>query len=91
MIIKNRFYNKLQQIKGIRFRDIKYVDKDAMNFEQGIKGLGAKNKDIIRLYDTTFAELSETIKDLHEEIIANWRTNQQKTLIFVYYAGHGIM
>ena len=91
VIIKNRYYNKLRLIPGIKFKDIEYVDNDAMNFEHGIKGLGAKNKDIIRLYDTTFAELSETIQDLHEQIIANWRNDQQKTLIFVYYAGHGIM
>ena len=74
LLIKNRYYNKLRQVPGFeKFKDIDYVDNDATNFEHGVRGLGAKNKDIIHLYDTSFAELSETVKELREEIIVNWR------------------
>ena len=31
------------------------------------------------------------MKQLKEEIADNWAHGQRKTLIFVYYAGHGVM
>jgi len=60
VIIKNRYYNKLRKVPGFgKFGDIEYVDNDALNFVNGVKGLGAKNRDITHLYDASFAELSE--------------------------------
>ena len=28
---------------------------------------------------------------MRNDVIENWRNNELKTLIFVYYAGHGVM
>ena len=31
------------------------------------------------------------MRDLRDEIAENWRNGEKKTLIFVYFAGHGVM
>ena len=56
-----------------------------------MKGLGARSRDIIKLENVSFSDLSEWIRDMREEIFDNFRNNETKTLIFVYYAGHGVM
>ena len=62
--------------------------------KERIKGLGARDEDIIEITGNTgndcdFERLSHLFVELNEEAIANWRNNNKKTFIFVYYAGHG--
>ena len=47
--------------------------------------------DIIEIEDANFKDLSQTISDLRHTIVDNWNRGRQKTFVFVYYAGHGIM
>ena len=54
-------------------------------------GLGARRMDIMEIEDADFKAFSETIKDLRQTINDNWNRGRQKTFIFLYYAGHGIM
>ena len=47
--------------------------------------------DIVELEDADFKTFTQTISDLRFTITDNWNRGKQKTLVFVYYAGHGIM
>ena len=60
--------------------------------KKGLKrALGAQDSEIMEMKDIDFAKLSATMINLNERIIANWVTGSKKTLVFFYYAGHGIM
>jgi hypothetical protein len=54
-------------------------------------GLGARRMDITEIEDADFKAFSQTIKDLRHTIVDNWNHRRQKTFVFIYYAGHGIM
>lgn len=73
------------------FADIPHVDTDATNVKKGVLGLGARRSDIIELENASFDEIKSVIRDLRDDISDNWRNGEKKTLIFVYYAGHGVM
>ena len=59
--------------------------------KRGIAELGAREMDIIELVDGDFNAFQNIFKELMRTIVANWEGGRQKTFIFVYYAGHGIM
>ena len=61
-----------------------------MNVKNGVKGLGARSTDIIEVENADFQTFFDLFKSLREEIVENSR-NGKKTLIFLYYAGHGLM
>ena len=92
VIVKNRCYDQLRGLDGYHgFQDIDQVEDDAMNFKNGIMGLGARRLDILEIEDADFATFTQTISDLRFMITDNWNRGNKRTLIFVYYAGHGIM
>ena len=47
--------------------------------------------DILEIADADFKTFSQTISDLRHTIVDNWNRGRQKTFVFIYYAGHGIM
>ena len=47
--------------------------------------------DILEIEDADFSAFTQTISDLRFTITDNWNRGKQKTLVFIYYAGHGIM
>ena len=61
---------------------------DAKTVKEGVLGLGARRNDIITYTDVTYDELAQLFKDLLLDIGINWR-RREKTLVFLYYAGHG--
>ena len=93
VIVKNRRYDALRRdFEGYEgFQDINQVEDDARNVRAGIMGLGARLMDITEIADANFKTFSQTIKDLRHTIADNWIHGRQKTFVFIYYAGHGIM
>ena len=92
IIIKNKRYEKLRTKPGFDgFADLPAVDDDAVNVKKGVKGLGARVKDINVYEDTDFDELYELFKDITREVETNWERGRETTFIFVYYAGHGVL
>lgn len=92
VIIKNRNYDQLRLMEGYgSFADIPHVDADAANVKRGVLGLGARQSDIIEMEDADFASLKALRRELADIVSENWRNGEKKTLIFVYYAGHGVM
>ena len=74
-----------------KFADLQHVDEDAFNVKRGVEGLGARTSDIIIDENIDFNKFKEIIHDMRNEISDNWRNGEKKTLIFIYYAGHGVM
>ena len=91
IVIKNKRYDKLRQQPGWQgFQDIPNVDDDTINAKNGFKELGANLTEIQIYEDVNFKEFSEIMNGLQEKIIQNW-AGKQRSLCFVYYAGHGVM
>ena len=61
---------------------------DAKTVKEGVLGLGARINDIVLCPDITFDELAQLFKELLLDIGINWR-KRERTLVFLYYAGHG--
>ena len=57
----------------------------------GIFGLGGKLTDIIEIEDADFHTMSQLFSSLRNVIFDNYDRGREKTLIFIYYAGHGVM
>ena len=74
-----------------KFADLEQVDQDAINVKRGVIGLGARKTDITEVENADFQELYSLMQELRDEIRENWRNGEKKTLIFVYFAGHGVM
>jgi len=62
-----------------------------INVKAGIMNLGAQAQDIIEIHDADFPKLSQLFRLLNTEVTARWENERALTLIFVYYAGHGVM
>ena len=92
IIIKNKRYDILRNKGGVwkNYKDIPYVDDDAINVKNGVKELGAEITDILTYEDVSYQELTGIKNKLRQEIVKNW-AEKRKTLCFVYYAGHGVM
>ena len=91
IIIKNKNYEVLaQDPHWSAFANIPNVDQDAINAKNGFMSLGASIADITTVEDASFADLKSLFSGMQRKVIQNW-AGQQKSLIFVYYAGHGIM
>ena len=58
---------------------------------KGFIGLGAKPMDIIVYEDTDFNALVGLFRELTLRVSQNWDRGRETTLVFVYYAGHGVM
>lgn len=92
IIIKNKSYNLRRKIPGYEgFSDINEVIEDAINVRKGVMGLGARPIDIIEIEDCDFKSFEQLFRNLTSEICNNWDRGRDFTLIFFYYAGHGLM
>ncbi len=90
VIICNEKYDVRRKDPGWEgLKDIKEVKDDYQNVRKGIKELGARDCDIIPMPDCTYEQLHALFKDMQEEIRKNSR-HGEKTLVFIYYAGHGV-
>ena len=76
------------------YGDLEEANTDLVNARKSIKALGAKDEDIIELRNdheaVNVADVSEAIKTISKSVNLN-KDNNEKTFIFVYYAGHGVM
>ena len=96
IIIKHRRYDALRVPEHANdgwgnFQDIPYVDADAENAKRGFISLGANPNDITVKEDQSFEGLKKFFRSINNQVIVNWETHRQKSLVFVYYAGHGVM
>ena len=71
--------------------DIPQVDEDAINVLKGIKQLGARDEDIDVLADQSVAALIKYFNKVRKDVITAWNAEGKRTLIFIYYSGHGVM
>ena len=93
IIIKHRNYENLREDTDgwSTFQNIDAVDQDAQNAKAGFISLGANACDIQILENQSFKELSTFFRGINRGCTQNWENGRQKTLVFCYYAGHGIM
>ena len=88
--IHNSDYSDRRKIPGNEgFEDIEECDKDAVNFRKGVKQLGARQLHIKDIPDAGYDDFKELFRDLQRELLQG-EANGDKTLVFIYYAGHGI-
>ena len=92
IIIKNKNYEILRNDPNwSAFADIPNVDADAVNAKNGFMSLGANICDITTVENASFEDLKNIFGGIQRNVIQNWAGGNQKSLIFVYYAGHGVM
>ena len=92
VIVKNRYYDKRREEPGYEgFADLPDVDTDVQNVLKGVKGLGARDEDITVIEEADFEKMKEVIKRLSLDVANNWENGRMRTLVFFYYAGHGMM
>ncbi len=65
------------------------VEKNIKKVEEIIEFLGIK--EVKYLIDFTMEELRKIIKQLKSKFIISNTSQNNKTFLFVYYAGHGLM
>ena len=88
--VHNSDYEERRKIPGSEgFEDIAECDKDAVNFRKGVKSLGARQLNIRDIPDAGYDDFKELFRDLQRELLSG-EANGEKTLVFFYYAGHGI-
>ena len=91
IILKNKNYDVLRNAPGWEnFADIPNVDADAENAKRGFISLGASIADIQIYENLSFDDMKSLFGGMQRKVIQNWAA-QQTSLIFVYYAGHGVM
>ena len=92
-LIGNQDYSIRREAEGYDgFVDLPAVIEDIQNARDGLIDLGISSDAIIEIYDADFTTISRDVIQFAEgNISANWLNGKQKTMIFVYYAGHGIM
>lgn len=92
-MIGNRDYSRRRKEPGFDgFIDLPSVLDDLQEMRQGLVDLGVKSDEIYVLFDTDFSTLSEQVmKKAGNLIAANWENGQRRTLVFLYYAGHGVL
>ena len=92
IIIKNKNYEVLaQDANWSAFANIPNVDQDAVNAKNGFISLGANIADILTVENASFEDLKSLFGGVQRNVQSNWGSGQQKSLVFVYYAGHGVM
>ena len=92
VIIYNKDYSKLRERDGCAsFGDLPAVETDCLNVKQGIKELGARDEDIIEIANGQRTDIMKMFQQINRECITKYSVDQSNTLVFIYYAGHGIM
>ena len=90
IIVKHKTYNLVHNYFQKGWRDIPQVDADEVNVLKGIKGLGARDEDIDVLADQSRTTLIKYFNKVRNEAITAWTVEGKKTLVFIYYSGHGV-
>ena len=92
VVITNKDYAILAKEEGCGgFSDLPAVDTDLKNVTDGIKMLGAQDEDIHYFRNINYSEVSVKIRrGLMQKVQQNFKEGYL-TMMFVYYAGHGIM
>ena len=68
----NQQYEERRKENGFEgYCDLPEVINDAKNVREGIKGLGAKNADIIEMHDIDFQDFSKVFQDVRDKVGAN--------------------
>ena len=92
VIIKNKNYDLMRTyLKYENFKDLKHVDADAINVRNSIIEMGGRAQDIETHEDIDSEAFKKLFNKLKNIIYNNWAERQEYTLVFVYYAGHGLM
>ena len=91
VIIKHKNYDIVRNYFRKGWINLPQVDQDEVNVRKGIKGLGAREEDIVVLTDQSFAELRAFFKQLREQVKKAWYGTGKRTLVFIFYGGHGMM
>ena len=91
VIIIHKKYDRVHNHFKKGWRDIPQVENDKINVLKGIKGLGARQEDIDVLEDQKVNALIKYFNQVRSNAITAWNVERKRTLIFIYYAGHGLM
>jgi len=84
-------YDKLRTSEGkSKFSDLAEVEEDIINVTDGLKRLGFKDDEMQVLRDPSFDDCQQLFLKTNLNM-SNARRENKKTLIFLYYAGHGAM
>ena len=92
IIIGCKKYEQLRIIDGKQnFKDIPETQNDIKVVYAGLRRLKFEQSDIVILRDPKYPELKIAIDQLSADIYRNQSSAGLNTLVFVYYAGHGMM
>ena len=84
-------YSELRKMEGMQgFSDIPESLEDIKVVYAGLRRLRFKREEITMLIDGVYMEVKMAIDQAMNAIYEN-HCNGQNTLLFVYYAGHGVM
>ena len=72
------------------FEDLDAVDQDISNMQNGLQSLGFRQDETTTMREADFEGFSEKIHQTNLSILNNWK-QKKRTLVIVYYAGHGIL
>ena len=54
-------------------------------------GLGARESDITVIKDCNYNKFAELFREIAVGVTRNWQRRQEKTFIFIYFLGYGVM
>ena len=70
--------------------DLPAVEADLENTKNGLLSLGVEESEIVIVRDPSHGDLSVLVRE-YDLMIGNNHSAKKRTLLFVYYAGHGII
>ena len=73
------------------FADLPACDADAEYVRNQILEMGFRSADIQVYENSDKRNFMTMMKDLNTELITTWTASREKTFVFVYYVGHGII
>ena len=91
LVLCNSRYDQLRQKENFGgFCDLEDCAQDLVTFKNGLKNYGFGRRDITCEEDVDYNGLKELMDSLRVELINNGKS-KIKTLLVIYYAGHGCM
>ena len=96
LIVGCRYYDKLREkpaeeaFNYSKFGDLETTDEDVVWVRAGLLRIGFTEEEITTLPGPTFKEFQMAFLGLLKTIKGNYDENEEKTLVFIYYAGHGV-
>ena len=83
-------YDELRKEEAFKdIKDLPAVKEDLKTIELGVMHLGFTKDEIQVMEEPSFADIKKTMYTVQNKIY-NANEEGEKTLLFVYYAGHGI-